>query len=613
MIGGDSGAPPRFAVPDFVALTPDAAEIAKTVGQVLWDDLNFEREFYLIPRDTYATVPQARSAEQIAFASWRELGADGVIFGTVQRTGDKVVVQVRLLNVRTRQAVFSKEYSGTASNPRLYAHTISDEIHLQQRALKGVARTKLAFASDRTRDRVAGPVANREVKEIYVSDYDGGNQQRITNTRQLNNFPSWSPDARAVAYTSYRRIVPDIFISRIYQGILENPLKGARRELPAGLLAGRLAHRVHVEPRRQPGDLRDERRRLERPPADEPSRRRLHAHLVAHRHPDRVHLRPRRAAADLPDEQRRRHRPARLTSESYADRATWAPTGLNEIAFTARNEGSYDIKVLDLSSTARFAVMTAGVAGSNESPTYLAERPAPGVHLHAQRPHARVHHRARRPRPASGDDRRQQLLPRVVEVGGRAMRRPNPTLVTMLLIVAALVADGCSRRRAASVPQPQPAAAVRAAPRASPPVPPAPRASQPVVDNQPAAAPLAADELAGRNLEELNRDNPLKPAFFPLDSAELDDEARTIVAANADVLKRYPQWVITIEGHCDERGTTEYNLALGERRAMAAKSYLHVAGHLGRSAAHGELRRRIPVRSRLLRGCLVDATAARTS
>ncbi len=98
------------------------------------------------------------------------------------------------------------------------------------------------------------------------------------------------------------------------------------------------------------------------------------------------------------------------------------------------------------------------------------------------------------------------------------------------------------------------------------------------MDNQPAAAGLSSEELAGRNLEELNRDSPLRPAFFQLDSADLDDEARTIVAANADVLKRYPQWVITIEGHCDERGTTEYNLALGERRAIAAKSYLQSLG-----------------------------------
>src|SRR5262249_28094135 len=48
-ISGDPGTPPRFAVPDFVSLTPDAADVGKTIGQVLWDDLNFEREFYMIP------------------------------------------------------------------------------------------------------------------------------------------------------------------------------------------------------------------------------------------------------------------------------------------------------------------------------------------------------------------------------------------------------------------------------------------------------------------------------------------------------------------------------------------------------------------------------------
>lgn len=156
------------------------------------------------------------------------------------------------------------------------------------------------------------------------------------------------------------------------------------------------------------------------------------------------------------------------------------------------------------------------------------------------------------------------------------MRRLNHTLVLMLVIVGALAADGCSRRRAANTPQPQPAPPFEQ-PGAVVPDPPAPRAEA-IVDNRVTASPLSADELAGRNLEDLNRDNPLKPAFFQLDSADLDDEARTIVAANADVLKRYPQWVITIEGHCDERGTTEYNLALGERRAMAAKSYLQSLG-----------------------------------
>ena len=47
-----------------------------------------------------------------------------------------------------------------------------------------------------------------------------------------------------------------------------------------------------------------------------------------------------------------------------------------------------------------------------------------------------------------------------------------------------------------------------------------------------------------------------------------------MLEANAEVLQRYPSWVITIEGHCDERGTAEYNLGLGERRALAAQQYL---------------------------------------
>ena len=58
------------------------------------------------------------------------------------------------------------------------------------------------------------------------------------------------------------------------------------------------------------------------------------------------------------------------------------------------------------------------------------------------------------------------------------------------------------------------------------------------------------------------------------DSFEVDGPAQQALNTNAEILKKYPNWVITIEGHCDERGTAEYNLALGEKRALAAKTYL---------------------------------------
>ena len=69
-------------------------------------------------------------------------------------------------------------------------------------------------------------------------------------------------------------------------------------------------------------------------------------------------------------------------------------------------------------------------------------------------------------------------------------------------------------------------------------------------------------------------DSPLKPVLFAYDSDSLDDAGRKILNGNAEVLKTYRTWVITVEGHCDERGTAEYNLALGDRRALAAKNYL---------------------------------------
>jgi len=86
--------------------------------------------------------------------------------------------------------------------------------------------------------------------------------------------------------------------------------------------------------------------------------------------------------------------------------------------------------------------------------------------------------------------------------------------------------------------------------------------------------PVTADPLGNTGIDEINKNSPLKPAFFALDSDELDGLARATLSEDAQVLKKYPQWVVTIEGHTDERGSAEYNLALGERRALAAKNYL---------------------------------------
>ena len=157
-ISGEPGAPPRFAVPDFVALSSDAetAAAAKMIGQVLWDDLDFEREFDLIPRDTYAVDPAGAVARRRAVRPLARAGRRRRHHRNGAEDRRRHPVEVRLYQ-RAHAAVASSPRStaGSAANPRLYAHTIADEIHQQQRALRGVARTKLAF-DVRSRRRAGG-------------------------------------------------------------------------------------------------------------------------------------------------------------------------------------------------------------------------------------------------------------------------------------------------------------------------------------------------------------------------------------------------------------------------------------------------------------------------
>ena len=100
--------------------------------------------------------------------------------------------------------------------------------------MRGIARTKLTFSSDRDREKVANTVENRDVKEIYIADYDGANQRRITVNRALNITPTWAPDGRSIAYTSYARGFPTLFISFIYEGRRDEPTRGSTQNwLPA--------------------------------------------------------------------------------------------------------------------------------------------------------------------------------------------------------------------------------------------------------------------------------------------------------------------------------------------------------------------------------------------
>ena len=93
-----------------------------------------------------------------------------------------------------------------------------------------------------------------------------------------------------------------------------------------------------------------------------------------------------------------------------------------------------------------------------------------------------------------------------------------------------------------------------------------------------AAADKAAAEKAKEQQRLLAEASAFKNIHFAFDRYDLNAEARNILGGLADWLSKQGSWVVTIEGHCDERGTAEYNMALGERRAEAAAAYLASLG-----------------------------------
>jgi peptidoglycan-associated lipoprotein len=139
-----------------------------------------------------------------------------------------------------------------------------------------------------------------------------------------------------------------------------------------------------------------------------------------------------------------------------------------------------------------------------------------------------------------------------------------------IALTAVVGVSACGKKKPApapAAPPPPPAAQPTTTPAAPPPPPTPPReAPQPT---------LTEDEIfAKATVAELNAQKPLGDVFFDLDSQQVRDDAKPILQKDAAWMKRWPTTKVMVEGHADSRGTGEYNLALGERRAASVRDYL---------------------------------------
>jgi peptidoglycan-associated lipoprotein len=147
-----------------------------------------------------------------------------------------------------------------------------------------------------------------------------------------------------------------------------------------------------------------------------------------------------------------------------------------------------------------------------------------------------------------------------------------PALALVAIVSMVLLFSGCNKNKEVeTIPEPATPPATTEAP-----------VEQPVTRQEVTEEPLGdtGEEIVETpiTVTELNSQGLLRTIYFDFDKSDLSEVSRSVLRANADEINEQADFTVVIEGHCDERGTIEYNLALGQRRANAVRDYLSSMG-----------------------------------
>jgi TolB protein len=192
----------NIAVPEFTVVAgTDSQGAGKQVAAITGADLTFSGLFSVVAATGAIPANNPAALEQ----SWKEFaaaGAHAALHGLLTIRPDRLDGEMRLYDLTTpeHRLITTKKFEVPGVQGRRLAHKIADEVVLQFTGEPGVADTKIAY--------VAGP---RGAKEIVVADYDGASPTPLTRNGSINLTPVWSPDARSLAYTSYKQGYPDLY------------------------------------------------------------------------------------------------------------------------------------------------------------------------------------------------------------------------------------------------------------------------------------------------------------------------------------------------------------------------------------------------------------------
>ena len=481
------------------------------------------------------------------FADWRGIGAAGVVVGQIQQTGGNIKVDFRLWDVVVGQQATGLSFNSQPANWRRLAHIIADAIYKRVTGEEGYFDTRVAYVSE------TGPLSAR-VKRIAIMDQDGANNRYITDGRTIALTPRFSPTLQEIVYMAYAedRSPPRVYLQNVDSG---------RRELLGNFPGMSFAPRFSPDGTKVVMSISAE------------------------------------GQSDIYEMDVRGRALRRLTNTPAIDTSPCYSNDGSQIVFNSDRGGSQQLYVMPRRRRRRAAhqlrrgpLRHAGVvaarrlhrlhqdhrrqlrhrrdANRRQRRAHAGQRlPGRGTDLGAQRPRADVlppaaqFGRPRRLGHAQSDRHHGTLR----TSGADADRRVGSGLVTLDSAVAkdmiVFLPGRAKKMRMIKAFAAVAAMIVMAACSNT---------------EQQAAAPATTTVTPGSVADF--RQNVGDRVFFDTDMSNIREDGRQTLNRQAEWLKKYTNYPITIEGHCDERGTREYNLALGERRANAARQYLIAQG-----------------------------------
>ena len=209
VISGNARAQLKLAVPNYQRTdfsSTAATDAANRFEATLKVDLAESGIFRIQDSKDFNNISFTGEQER-DFEVYRSVGNEILLSGEISQQGEKLVVESRVYELKSAQYIFGKRYSGTFDLVERIAHTLSDEMVLNFTGRRGISLTTLAFYSDRDGH-----------KEIYLMDYDGSNQHRISGHQSISLSPDWSPLGDAIAYTTYFSGQPGVYLVDINSG-----------------------------------------------------------------------------------------------------------------------------------------------------------------------------------------------------------------------------------------------------------------------------------------------------------------------------------------------------------------------------------------------------------